>query len=168
MSSKLFVFNRDLPAPFDKLRSKKVSAHSKYSEDTEPTLSPTVVKAVMAFCSIKGSTGLGAIGMQDTKIITEYKSTDDDKYHLVVYDSVNPHLSGREDTEFPKDFPMLERKDQTKIYRDKVGDVIIYTTLGNSADIIHEINLFLIRETQEKQKNSAPNSDGKRRKDSAK
>ena len=45
MSSKLFTFNRSLPAPFDK-RGKKVKVSSKYGDGTEATLSSTVVKAI--------------------------------------------------------------------------------------------------------------------------
>ena len=48
MSSKLFTFNRSLPAPFDK-RGKKVKVSSKYGDGTEATLSSTVVKAILAY-----------------------------------------------------------------------------------------------------------------------
>ena len=48
MSSKLFVFNRGLPAPFDKV-GKKVKVSSTYGDGTEATLSSTVVK-VLLFC----------------------------------------------------------------------------------------------------------------------
>ena len=37
MSSKLFVFGRPLPAPFDKVK-KKVKVSSKYGDGTEATL----------------------------------------------------------------------------------------------------------------------------------
>ena len=46
MSSKLFVFDRPLPAPFDK-GGKKVKVSSTYGDGTEATLSNTVVKAVL-------------------------------------------------------------------------------------------------------------------------
>ena len=51
MSSKLFVFNRDLPVPFDKVGTKKVKVSSKYGDGTEATLSSTVVKVVLAYCT---------------------------------------------------------------------------------------------------------------------
>ena len=55
MSSKLFVFSRPLPAPFDKAK-KKVKVSSKYGDGTEATLCSTVVKAVQAYfkCKYKG------------------------------------------------------------------------------------------------------------------
>jgi MoxR-like ATPase len=86
MSSKLFVYNRDLPAPFDALKSKTVGVSSTYGDGTNAKLTSTVAKAAEAFCKLKSGTGLGAIGQLDGKIVAEYKSAEADKYHLVVYD----------------------------------------------------------------------------------
>jgi hypothetical protein len=60
---------------------------------------------------------------------------------------INPHLEGRDDVA-PSDeaFPMLSGDVETKVFRDDNGDVIVYTRLVNSADILHEINAFLINE----------------------
>lgn len=86
MSSKLFTFNRSLPAPFDKV-SKKVKVSSTYGDGTEATLSSTVVKAVLAFCACKDGSKPGAVGTSGQKGVAEYKSASGaDAYHLVVYD----------------------------------------------------------------------------------
>ena len=62
MSSKLFDFSRKLPAPFDKLGSKKVKVSSVYGDGTESTLTATVVKAVIAYCKYKNGDEQGAVG----------------------------------------------------------------------------------------------------------
>lgn len=86
MSSKLFTFNRSLPAPFDKT-GKKVKVSSIYGDGTEATLSSTVVKAVLAYCNYKDGSTPGAVGMCGTKGVAEYKSASGaDAYHLAVYD----------------------------------------------------------------------------------
>ena len=46
----LFAFNRDLPAPFDALSSRKVNVSSKYGDGTVSTLSSSVIKAMHAIC----------------------------------------------------------------------------------------------------------------------
>ena len=87
MSSKLFVFNRDLPVPFDKVGTKKVKVSSKYGDGTEATLSSTVVKGVMAYCTCRDGTKPGAVGTCGQKGVAEYKSAaGPDDYHLAVYD----------------------------------------------------------------------------------
>ena len=86
MSSKLFTFNRSLPAPFDKV-SKKVKVSSTYGDGTEATLSSTVVKAVLAYCACAEGSKPGAVGRCGQKGVAEYKSASGpDAYHLVVYD----------------------------------------------------------------------------------
>ncbi len=88
MSSKLFVFNRSLPEPFDKA-SKKVKVSSKYGDGTEATLNSTVVKGVLAFCSCRDGSKPGAVGMCGQKGVAEYKSSaSPDSYHLVAYDPI--------------------------------------------------------------------------------
>lgn len=85
MSSKLFVFNRSLPAPFDK-GSKKVKVSSKYGDGTEATLTSTVVKGVLAYCS-SHSGAEGSVGSCGSKGVAEYKSSSGPEiYHLAVYD----------------------------------------------------------------------------------
>ena len=42
--SNLFAFDRALPAPFDTLRSKKLSVSSKYGDGTASTLCASVIK----------------------------------------------------------------------------------------------------------------------------
>ena len=49
----LFSFSRNLPPPYDKLTSKKVSVASKYGDGKEATLSASVIKAVHAICGCK-------------------------------------------------------------------------------------------------------------------
>lgn len=89
MSSKLFTFNRSLPAPFDKV-GKKVKVSSTYGDGTEATLNSTVVKAVLAYCSCKNGCSPGAVGTCGPKGVAEYKSASGaDAYHLVVYDPTN-------------------------------------------------------------------------------
>lgn len=89
MSSKLFVFDRPLPAPFDK-GGKKVKVSSTYGDGTEATLSNTVVKAVLAYCACKDGSKPGAVGICGSKGVAEYKSASGaDAYHLAVYDSGN-------------------------------------------------------------------------------
>lgn len=84
MSSKLFVFNRSLPEPFDK-GPKKVKVSSQYGDGTEATLSSTVVKGVLAYCACHAGSE-GAVGMCGQKDVAEYKSSaGSDSYHLVVY-----------------------------------------------------------------------------------
>ena len=73
MSSKLFVFGRPLPAPFDKVK-KKVKVSSKYGDGTEATLCSTVVKAVQAYFKCKDGSLPGAVGLCGTKGVAEYKS----------------------------------------------------------------------------------------------
>ena len=86
MSSKLFVFDRPLPAPFDK-GGKKVKVSSTYGDGTEATLSNTVVKAVLAYCTCKDGSKPGAVGTCSSKGVAEYKSASGaDAYHLAVYD----------------------------------------------------------------------------------
>ena len=89
MSSKLFVFNRSLPAPFDKV-GKKVKVSSTYGDGTEATLSSTVVKAVLSYCACKDGSKPGAVGTCGSKGVAEYKSASGaDAYHLAVYDPSN-------------------------------------------------------------------------------
>lgn len=86
----LFAFNRELPAPFDALSTKKVKVSSKYGDGTESTLSSTVIKALHAICRCRDGSGEGAVGEFDTKTVVEYKSSvGPDIFHLAVYDRKN-------------------------------------------------------------------------------
>ena len=90
MSTKLFAFDRRLPAPFDKGGKKKVKVSSTYGDGTEATLSSTVVKAVLAYCACKDGSKPGAVGICGSKGVAEYKSASGaDAYHLTVYDPSN-------------------------------------------------------------------------------
>ena len=81
----LFSFSRNLPPPYDKLASKKVSVASKYGDGKEETLSASVIKAIHAICGCMNGND-GAVGTQDNKSMAEYKSSvNADAYHLVVY-----------------------------------------------------------------------------------
>lgn len=86
-ADKLFIWNRTLPAPFDKA-NKKVKIASKYAVgSTEATLNASVLKAVLAYCKCTDGSMPGAIGQADVKTVVEYKSgVDPDAYHLVTYD----------------------------------------------------------------------------------
>ncbi len=85
--SNLFAFAYTLPAPYDTLPGKKVSASSKYSMGgTESTLSPCLIKAIHAVCNCMDGTGNGALGRIDHRSVAEYKSSVADDYHLAVYD----------------------------------------------------------------------------------
>ena len=68
MSSKLFTFNRSLPAPFDKV-AKKVKVSSTYGDGTEATLSSTVVKAVLTYCACMDGSKPGAVGLGGTRVL---------------------------------------------------------------------------------------------------
>ena len=90
MSTKLFAFDRRLPAPFDKGGKKKVKVSSTYGDGTEATLSSTVVKAVLAYCACKDGSKPGAVGICGSKGVAEYKSASGaDASHLAVYDPSN-------------------------------------------------------------------------------
>ncbi len=88
-TNNLFSFNRELPAPYDKVTSKKLrNVHSMHGASTEATLCSTVIKAVHAVLRCMDGTGKGAVGCFGSKTVAEYKSaTGPDDYHLVVYDS---------------------------------------------------------------------------------
>lgn len=89
----LLNFSRELPAPLDKLASKKVKVSSKYGSGTEATLTCTVVKAVHALCDCMTGICEGAVGVIDHRMVAEYKSfAGPDAYHLVVYDSVTGNI----------------------------------------------------------------------------
>ena len=84
----LFNFGRNLPAPFDTVKNKKIKVSSKYGDGTESTLCATVIKAVNAVCGCMNGTCDGAVGTIDHRNVAEYKSSvSPDAYHLVVYDS---------------------------------------------------------------------------------
>lgn len=86
MATKLFAFNRSIPAPFDKV-GKKVKISSIYGSGTEATLTSTVVKAILAYCGCRDGTKPGALGCCGRKGVAEYKSASGpNSYHLVVYD----------------------------------------------------------------------------------
>lgn len=86
--SNLFAFDRALPAPFDTLRSKKLSVSSKYGDGTASTLCCSVIKAIHAVFRCMDGSGEGAVGIIDHRTVAEYKSSmGPDDYHLVVYDS---------------------------------------------------------------------------------
>lgn len=85
----LFAFNRQLPPPFDKLKGKKVKVSSKYGDGTESTLSPSMIKAVNAYCNCRSGKEKGALGISDERTVAEYKSSmSPTAYHLAVYDPV--------------------------------------------------------------------------------
>ena len=89
----LLNFSRELPAPLDKLASKKVKVSSKYGSGTEATLTCTVVKAVHALCDCMTGLCEGAVGVIDHRMVAEYKSSaGPDAYHWVVYDSVTGNI----------------------------------------------------------------------------
>ena len=81
--SNLFAFDRALPAPFDTLRSKKVSVSSKYGDGMVSTLCSSVIKAIHAVFRCMEGTGEGAVGIIDHRTVAEYKSSmGPDAYHL--------------------------------------------------------------------------------------
>ena len=102
----LLNFSRELPAPLDKLASKKVKVSSKYGSGTEATLTCTVVKAVHAMCDCMTGISEGAVGVIDHRMVAEYKSSaGPDAYHLVVYDSVTGNILA---SGFDKNTEMVE------------------------------------------------------------
>ena len=102
----LLNFSRELPAPLDKLASKKVKVSSKYGSGTEATLTCTVVKAVHALCDCMTGISEGAVGVIDHRMVAEYKSSaGPDAYHLVVYDSVTGNILA---SGFDKNTEMVE------------------------------------------------------------
>ena len=93
MSKKLFVFNRDLPAPFDSTPKKVKGVHSQYSDTSaDSTLTATVAKAVLAYAKIQSGTVLGGLGQVNGKTVVEYKSSIGEEYHLVVHDPSSGNL----------------------------------------------------------------------------
>lgn len=116
MSSKLFVFNRDLPVPFDKVGTKKVKVSSKYGDGTEATLSSTVVKGVLAYCTCRDGSQPGAVGTCGQKGVAEYKSAaGPDDYHLAVYDPTTGSVLA---SAYHKDTEMMETYTVGKNARD--------------------------------------------------
>ena len=88
----VFGFNRNLPTPFDTLKSKTVKACSKHGTG-DSTLTASVIKAVHAVCHCMARDGEGAIGRLDNKNVAEYKSSKDpNEYHLAVYDNSNGNI----------------------------------------------------------------------------
>ena len=82
----MFVFNRSLPEPFDKV-NKKVKVSSKYGDGTEATLSSTVVKGILAYCTCRSGVKAGAVGTSGLRGVAEYKSSaGPDSYHLATYE----------------------------------------------------------------------------------
>jgi len=92
MATNLIVFNRNLPAPFDKIPKTVKGVSSQYGDGTEARLSTTVVKAVMAYAQIAQGLTLGGLGQANGKNVVEYKSSNGNQYHLVVHDSSNGKL----------------------------------------------------------------------------
>ncbi len=89
----VFNFGRNLPKPFDTLKSKKVKVSSMYGSGTEATLNCTMIKAVHALCDCMSGKGEGAVGIIDHRLVAEYKSSvSPDSYHLVVYDSKSGNI----------------------------------------------------------------------------
>ncbi len=83
----LFSFSRNLPSPYDSI-SKKLKTSSMYGDKTTATLSGSFIKAIHAICDCMNGTKEGAVGVQDSKCIAEYKSSmGPDAFHLVVYDA---------------------------------------------------------------------------------
>lgn len=88
----VFGFNRNLPTPFDTLKSKTVKVCSKHGTG-DSTLTASVIKAVHAVCHCMARDGEGAIGRLDNKNVAEYKSSKDpNEYHLAVYDNSNGNI----------------------------------------------------------------------------
>ena len=88
----VFGFNRNLPTPFDTLKSKTVKVCSKHGTG-DSTLTTSVIKAVHAVCHCMARDGEGAIGRLDNKNVAEYKSSNDpNEYHLAVYDNSNGNI----------------------------------------------------------------------------
>jgi len=83
MAHKLFVFNRDLPAPF---KTKTTSVSSTYGDGTNAKLTATVLKGLLAYCKIKDGEIAGALGTVDAELtVAEYHSAEADKMHLVAF-----------------------------------------------------------------------------------
>jgi len=93
VETKLFDFSRAFPKPFDSYKGKKVKVQSMYGENTESTLCAAVIKAVSAVCRCKEDPSAGgAIGTIDHRSVAEYKSSNADEYHIVVYDSAKGNI----------------------------------------------------------------------------
>lgn len=88
----VFAFNRDLPAPFSGMSSKKVKVGSRFGTG-ESTLSPSTIKAIHSVCHCMARNGEGAVGTLDNKNVAEYKSSNSpDEFHLAVYDNANGNI----------------------------------------------------------------------------
>ena len=115
----LFVWNRDLPEPFDKLPNKKTKQASKYSVGavggkTEAQLNGPAIKAFLAFCRCADGSSLGAVGQSDQKTVAEYKSSvDPETYHLVAYEPGGGNLMAsiyNKNTEMPSQYTIKNDK----------------------------------------------------------
>jgi len=87
MSKKMFLFDRKLPHPFDTVSKSSTTDVSTYSDGTKATITAGVTKALLAYCKLADGSGQGALGSLDQKLVCEYKSTEADKYHIVVFDT---------------------------------------------------------------------------------
>ena len=90
MSKRLFTFSRSLPPPYNTLSKKKVAVQSMYGNKTEATLVTGPIKAIHAYLDMTNG-GEGALGLCGNKSVAEYKSSEEDIYHLVVFDSTTGH-----------------------------------------------------------------------------
>ncbi len=137
----LFSFNRNLPAPFDVLSSKKVKVASKYGEGTESTLCATVIKAIHAICRCMDGSGEGAVGVMDKKTIVEYKSSAGaDAYHLVVYDSTNGQVLA---SVYDKNTEMMESYVANTSNRDASAIMMaLFPVLMNDAEFSEKFDEY--------------------------
>ena len=126
----LFAFNRPLPPPFDTLKSKKVKVSSTYGDGTEATLSPSMIKAVNAFCRCRDGSGEGALGISDGRSVAEYKSSaSPDAYNLVVYDPATGSIMA---IEYDKNTEVSQIYALTASGRD--GSALLFSLMPALAD----------------------------------
>lgn len=118
----LFNYSRPLPAPFDKLSNKKVSASSKYGDGTTATLCATVIKALHAVCACMNGTGEGAVGIIDHRTVAEYKSSvHPECFHLVVHDANTGNLLA---SVYDRDTEVMETYALTNLKQDGAAVVM--------------------------------------------
>jgi hypothetical protein len=125
IAKKLFAFDRPLPEPFDKLKSKTSKTTSKYGDGTRATLTSTVIKAIHAYCKCMNNSGEGALGLIDSTSVAEYKSaTGPDMYHIVAYKPGNGNIHA---SVYDKNTEAFETYTVGKTARD--GAALVFTML---------------------------------------
>ena len=84
-----FGFDRHRPEPFDSCDKRVTGVTSVHtpSSVTYSTLSSPMLKAFLAYCKMEYEPECGGIGVSDKGVVVEYKSSNENQYHLVCFNA---------------------------------------------------------------------------------